>query len=78
MRCRDQAYVHAASLDCSKAPNFAFLEYAQQSRLGFQGKFSYLIEEQGSAVGRLHEATAGVARACEGPLFMSEKLRLDE
>ena len=74
----DQAHVDLLRLHRADPTNLAFLQHAQQSRLGFQRQFADFVEEQGAAVGRFHQAGTPGAGAGEGAFLVAEQLGLDQ
>ncbi len=57
---------------------FAFLQDAQQFRLGIGMQIADFIEEQGAAVGQLKLAATLYGRAGEGAFFVPEQFALDQ
>ena len=74
----DQAYVDLLRLHRADPADLAFLQHAQQARLGFQRQFADLVEKQGAAVGGLHQAGAAGAGTGKGAFFVAEQLGLDQ
>ncbi|MNQ85387.1 hypothetical protein D3C85_1005480 [compost metagenome] len=76
-RC-DQAHIDLLRLHGTHTANLAFLQDAQQARLSFQGQFANLVEEQGAAIRRFHQAGAASGSAGEGAFLVAEKFGLDQ
>ncbi|MNQ75336.1 hypothetical protein D3C85_901260 [compost metagenome] len=74
----DQAHVDLLRLHRADPADLAFLEDAQQARLGLQRQLADLVEEQGAAVGGLDQAGPSGGGAGEGALLVAEQLRLDQ
>ena len=78
MGCGDQAHVDLLRLHRANPADLAFLQHAQQARLGFQWQFANFIEEQGATVGGFHQAGTAGAGAGEGAFLMAEQFGLDQ
>src|SRR5690606_6785462 len=74
----DEAHVDLLRLHRADPADLALLQHAQQARLGIQRQLADLVQEQGAAVGGLHQAGATGAGAGEGALLVAEQLGFDQ
>ena len=75
---RDHAQVHLQRLGRADGHDLPFLEHAQERGLRLLRQVRDLVEEQGAAVGRAHEAQLVAHGSGERALHVAEELALDE
>ena len=67
------ADVHAPELVSPNPPVFAALQHPQQLGLNCRGQLAHLVQEQGAAVGQLHQSSLVPHAAGEGPALVAEQ-----
>src|ERR1700733_2097843 len=74
VRGHDDADIDGDRLDRSNPADLAFLDDAQQLRLGLDVDFRDLVEQERAAVALLeHSGPAALARAGKGPVHVAEQ-----
>jgi len=74
----DQAEVRLLRLDAADPAEGSGFEQTQQLHLQQRRDVADLVEEQGAATGRLHQAGLARVRSGEGPPLVPEKLALEQ
>ncbi|OPZ76724.1 MAG: hypothetical protein BWY77_01837 [bacterium ADurb.Bin431] len=74
----ENARLHGDGLGAAEADELALLQHPQELDLGGGGQFPDLVEEYGSNPGQLETSRFLPFRAGESPLFMAEKLALEQ
>ena len=74
----DDPDVHLDGVDAPQPPELPLLDHPQQLGLGFQRDRADFVEEDASLIGHLEEALLGGHRAGEGPLHVTEEVRLQQ
>ena len=78
MRCCNHSDVHATNRWRTYALDLLVLQHSEEFRLQCQGKFTYLIQKDGSSVGCFKYADSILDSSRESTLHVPEKLAFCE